>query len=323
MRALRPNIYPVRNFIVRRLLQSILLLLVVVTAIFFLIHLTPGGPEAALANNPRTSAEDLQRLRERFGLTDPLPMQYLRWLASAAHLDFGRSYFYARPAIDVVAERLGPTIQLGLMSYLVALLGIPLGVLAALHRGRMADGVIRLFTTLGHALPTWWFGLTLIVVLNSLIGWFPNGQGSGSLWQWFIYIIFPAMVLGLAVLVTFTRFVRSEVLEVLNQDYVRTAQAKGLPTPWVTTRHVLRNALLPVVTFAGLQLSGMLAGSVLVETVFTWPGLGLLAYDSIVRRDNQLILGILIVSAALVIIGNALTDLVYRLVDPRIKSSAS
>ncbi|MBV9595994.1 MAG: ABC transporter permease [Chloroflexi bacterium] len=319
MRALRPNIYPVRNFIVRRLLQSILLLLVVVTAIFFLIHLTPGGPEAALANNPRTSAEDLQRLRERFGLTDPLPMQYLRWLASAAHLDFGRSYFYARPAIDVVAERLGPTIQLGLMSYLVALLGIPLGVLAALHRGRMADGVIRLFTTLGHALPTWWFGLTLIVVLNSLIGWFPNGQGSGSLWQWFIYMIFPAMVLGLAVLVTFTRFVRSEVLEVLNQDYVRTAQAKGLPTPWVTTRHVLRNALLPVVTLLGYILPFVFSGALITEYVFAWPGVGRLFYEAAVARDYPILLAILTMTTVATIIGTLIADVAYGVVDPRVR----
>src|SRR3954468_11287409 len=161
-----------RQFLVRRVAQSILLLVVVVTAIFFLIHLTPGGPEAALANNPRTSAEEIQRLRERFGLADPLPVQYLRWLASAAHLDFGRSYFYARPATEIVVERLGPTVQLGVMAYLVALLGVPLGVLAALHRGQVTDGVIRLITTLGHALPTWWFGLMIIVVLNSLIGWF-------------------------------------------------------------------------------------------------------------------------------------------------------
>src|ERR1051326_1206465 len=205
-----------RRYVARRLLQSLVLLVVVVTAVFFLIHLTPGGPEAALAHNPRTSAEDIQRLKESFGLTDPLPIQYARWLANAMHLDFGRSYFYSRPAIDVVGERLGPTVQLGVVSYLVALLGVPLGLLAAMHRGRATDGVVRLITTLGHALPTWWFGLTIIVVLNSLIGWFPNGQGRGGPWQWFINIIFPAAVLGLAALVSFTRFVRSEVLEVMN-----------------------------------------------------------------------------------------------------------
>jgi peptide/nickel transport system permease protein len=309
----------VRNFLIRRILQSLLLLLVVLTAIFFLLHLTPGGPEAALANNPRTSPEEIQRVRERFGLTDPLPVQYLRWLTSAAHLDFGRSYFYSRPAIDVVAERLGPTIQLGVMSYMVALLGVPLGVLAALHRGRMGDGVIRLFTTLGHALPTWWFGLTLIVALNSLIGWFPNGQGSGGPWQWFIYIIFPALVLGLAALVTFTRFVRSEVLEVLNQDYVRTANAKGLPAAWVTTRHVLRNALLPVVTQLGYVLPFVLSGALITEYVFSWPGIGRLFYEAAVARDYPILLAILTMTTVATILGTLLADVAYGIVDPRVR----
>jgi peptide/nickel transport system permease protein len=300
-------------------LQSILLLLVVLTAIFFLIHLTPGGPEAALANNPRTSPEEIQRVRERFGLTDPLPTQYLHWLASAAHLDFGRSYFYSRPAIDVVGERLGPTIQLGIMAYVVALLGVPLGVVAALHRGRMGDGVVRLFTTLGHALPTWWFGLTLIVLLNSLIGWFPNGQGSGGPWQWFSYIIFPALVLGLAALVTFTRFVRSEVLEVLNQDYVRTAHAKGLPSTWVTTRHVLRNALLPVVTQLGYVLPFVLSGALITEYVFAWPGIGRLFYEAAVARDYPIILAILTMTTVATIVGTLIADVAYGIVDPRVR----
>jgi peptide/nickel transport system permease protein len=309
----------VRNFLIRRLLQSALLLLVVVTAIFFLIHLTPGGPEAVLANNPRTSPEEVQRLRERFGLSDPLPVQYLHWLTNAAHLDFGRSYFYSRPAVDVVAERLGPTIQLGVMSYVVALLGVPLGVLAAMHRGRMADGVVRLFTTFGHALPTWWFGLTLIVVLNSLIGWFPNGQGTGGPWQWFIYIIFPALVLGLAALVTFTRFTRSEVLEVLNQDYVRTAHAKGLPSVWVTSRHVLRNALLPVVTQLGYVLPFVLSGALITEYVFAWPGIGRLFYEAAVARDYPILLAILTMTTMATIIGTLLADIAYGIVDPRVR----
>ncbi|HEY1291783.1 MAG TPA: ABC transporter permease [Chloroflexota bacterium] len=308
-----------RNFLLRRLLQSAVLLLVVVTAIFFLIHLTPGGPEAALANNPRTSPEEIQRLRERFGLTDPLPVQYLRWLTSAAHLDFGRSYFYARPAIDVVMERLGPTVQLGVMSYVVALVGVPLGLLAALNRGRLGDGAIRLLTTLGHAMPTWWFGLTLIVVLNSLIGWFPNGQGSGGPWQWFIYIIFPAMVLGLAALVTFTRFVRSEVLEVLNQDYVRTAHAKGLPLPLVTTAHVMRNALLPVVTLLGYVLPTVLSGALITEYVFAWPGIGRLFYEAAVARDYPILLAILTMTTMATIIGTLIADVAYGVVDPRVR----
>jgi peptide/nickel transport system permease protein len=309
----------VRQYLLRRLLQSVLLLLVVLTAIFFLIHLTPGGPEAALANNPRTSPEEIQRVRERFGLTDPLPIQYLHWLTSAAHLDFGRSYFYSRPAIEVVAERLGPTLQLGVMSYAVALLGVPLGLLAALHRGRAADGSVRVVTTIGSALPTWWFGLTIIVVLNSLIGWFPNGQGSGSPWQWFIYIIFPAAVLGLAALVSFTRFTRSEVLEVLGQDYVRTAHAKGLPEVWVTSRHVLRNALLPVVTQLGYVLPVILSGALITEYVFNWPGIGRLFYEAAVARDYPILLAILTMTTVATIVGTLLADVAYGVVDPRVR----
>lgn len=308
-----------RRFLVRRLAQSVLLLMVVVTAIFFLIRLTPGGPEAALANNPRTSPEEVQRMKERFGLTDPLPVQYVRWLANAAHLDFGRSYFYARPAIDVVGERLGPTIQLGLVSYVVALLGVPLGVIAAINRGRFGDGVIRLFTTLGHALPTWWFGLTIIVFLNSQLGWFPNGQGRGGAWEWFSYIIFPAMVLGLAALVTFARFVRSEVLEVRNQDYVRTAHAKGLPSISVISGHVLRNALLPVITQLGYVLPAVLSGALITEYVFAWPGIGRLFYEAAVARDYPILLAILTMTTAATIVGTLLADVGYSVVDPRVR----
>jgi peptide/nickel transport system permease protein len=310
-----------RGYLVRRLLQSVLLLLVVITAIFFLIHLTPGGPEAALANNPRTSAEEVERVKQSFGLTDPLPIQYAKWLLNAAHLDFGRSYFYSRPAIDVVKERLGPTIQLGLMSYLVALLGVPLGVLAATHRGKLADSIVRLITTLGHALPTWWFGLTIIVVLNSLIGWFPNGQGSGGPWQWFSAIIFPALVLGLAALVTFTRFVRSEVLEVLNQDFVRTAESKGLTPAVVTSRHVLRNALLPVVTQLGYVLPAVVSGALITEYVFSWPGVGRLFYEAAVSRDYPILLAILTMTTAATILGTLLADVGYSVVDPRVRYS--
>ena len=309
------------HFLIRRLVQSALLVLAVVTAIFFLIHLTPGGPDAALANNPRTSAEEVQRTRERFGLTDPLVIQYVRWVANAAHLDFGRSYFYARPAADVVGERLGPSLQLGFVSYLVALLGVPLGVLAALNRGRLGDGLIRFVTTLGHALPTWWFGLTIIVLLNTFLGWFPNGQGSGGPWQWFSSIIFPALVLGLTGLVTFTRFVRSEVLEVLNQDYVRTAYAKGLPAPSLTVRHVLRNALLPVVTQLGYLLPTVVSGALITEYVFAWPGVGRLFYEAAQSRDYPILLAILTMTTVATVLGTLLADLGYGIVDPRVRYS--
>lgn len=306
-------------FLVRRTLQSVLLLLVVTSLGFVLVHLTPGGPEAALTQNPRISPEERQRLVERFGLDRPLYEQYVRWLGSAAHLDFGLSYFYSRPAIEVVADRLGPTIQLGLMSYLVALVGVPLGVLAGLNRGKMADVVVRLLATVGYSVPTWWLGLTSVVVLNSLIGWFPNGQGQGGVGEWLKYISLPAIILGLSGLVTFARFVRSGVLDALAEDYVRTAHAKGLRSAAVTTRHVLRNALLPVVTLLGGLLPTVLAGALITEFVFAWPGVGRLFFEAAAGRDYPIVLALLTMLSFATIVGTLLADLTYGIVDPRVR----
>jgi peptide/nickel transport system permease protein len=308
-------------FLVRRLLQSALLLVAVVSGVFFLVHITPGGPEVALLQNPRTSPEEIQRVRDRFGLDEPLAVQYVRWIGSAAHLDFGRSYFYARPVVEVIAERMGPTLQLGLASYAIALVGVPLGVMAALQRGRPGDTVVRVVSTVGTAVPTWWLGLTSIVVLSSLTGWFPNGQGQGGPGEWFKYIILPALVLGLAGLVTFARFVRSGVLEALGEDHVRTARAKGLRPTDVTLRHVLRNALLPVVTLLGALLPTVLSGALITEYIFAWPGVGRLFYEAATSRDYPLVLGILTLTTFATIIGTLLADLAYGVVDPRVRYS--
>ena len=308
-----------RRFLVRRLLQSIFLLFAVTSASFFLVHLTPGGPDATLLQNPRVGPDEVARMRERFGLNQPLPIQYLRWLGNVAHLDFGRSYVYSRPATDIIGERLSPTLQLGLMSYAVALLGVPMGAYAALHRGRAGDTAVRLVTTLGHALPGWWLGLALIVLLNSLSGWFPNGQGRGGPGEWLAAIALPAVVLGLIGLVTFSRFARSEVLEVLGHDYVRTAHAKGLGEWAVAWRHVLRNALLPVLTLLGYLLPNVLSGALSVEVVFGWPGLGRLYFEAATSRDYPILLALLTVLTAATIVGTLLADLAYGVVDPRVR----
>jgi peptide/nickel transport system permease protein len=307
------------RFVIRRLIQSAVLLVVVVSGVFFLVHLTPGGPEAALIQNPRIGADEVQRLRERFGLDQPLATQYAHWVLNALRLDFGRSYFYSRPSIEVIGDRLGPTLQLGLMAYAVALLGVPLGILAALHRGRSTDNLVRLLTTLGAAVPTWWLGLTCIVVLNSLTGWFPNGQGQANPGEWLKYIILPATVLGLSGLVTFARFTRSGVLDTLGEDYVRTAQAKGLATSQVVTRHVLRNALLPAVTLLGSLLPTVLSGALITEYVFSWPGVGRLFYEAATSRDYPLLLAVLTMGTFATILGTLLADVGYGLLDPRIR----
>jgi peptide/nickel transport system permease protein len=309
------------RFLARRLIQSAILLFVVTSASFFLIHLTPGGPEAVLADNPRLGSDQMERLRQRFGLNEPLPVQYGRWVANVARLDFGLSYTYARPATDVIAERLWPTIQLGLVSYMIALLGVPLGVYAALHRGRIGDGIVRVMTTLGHSVPTWWLGLSAIVLLNSLIGWFPNGQGSGGPLEWLKAIMLPAAILGLGLLVTFSRFVRSDVLETIEQDYVRTARAKGLSETAVVGGHVLRNALMSVVTLLGYLLPAVLSGALLIEYVFGWPGVGRLFYEATSARDYPILMALLTLTTFATIVGALLADVGYGLVDPRVRYS--
>ncbi len=307
------------RFVARRLLQSALLVLAVMTASFFLIRAAPGGPETALLGNPRSTPEALERLRERFGLNDPLPVQYLKWLGNALVLDFGRSYQYQRPVADLIAERAWPTFQLGALSYAVGLLGVPLGIYAARRRGRLGDNVVRFLTVVGTSVPAWWLALTIIVLMNSLIGWFPNGQGTSSPWDWFRHIIIPAVLLGLGGLITFTRYVRSEVLEVLGQDYVRTARAKGLDDRVIDRAHILRNALIPVVTLLGYVLPAVLSGAIITEFIFNWPGMGRLFYEAASFRDYPLLLAMLTLGTFLTIIGTLLADIGYGVVDPRIR----
>ena len=309
------------RFVVRRLIQSAILLLAVMTASFFLVRAAPGGPQTALLDNPRISRETIERVRERFGLDDPLPIQYLKWLRNAVVLDFGRSYFYQLPVVDVIAERAWPTFQLGVMSYAVGLLGIPMGVYAARRHGGLGDNAVRLVTVVGSAVPTWWLGLSLIVLMNSVIGWFPNGQGSGSFGDWLRHIAVPAVLLGIGGLITFSRFVRSEVLEVLGQDYVRTARAKGLDERSINRAHVLRNAFIPVVTLLGYLLPAVLSGAIITEYIFNWPGMGRLFYEAATTRDYPLLLGMLTLGTTLTILGTLMADIGYGVVDPRIRYS--
>jgi len=247
-------------------------------------------------------------------------VQYLRWVGGAIVFDFGRSYSNAAlPVSDVIADRAWPTVQLGLVSYVIAFAGIPIGIYAAMNRGRFGDNVVRVMTVVGHAVPTWWLALSVIVLMNSTLGWFPNGQGRGSPLEWFKFIIIPALLLSIGGIITFSRYVRSEVLEVLGQDFIRTARAKGLTRPAVTWGHAMRNALMPVVTIVGFLLPGVLGGALITETIFNWPGMGRLFFEAATSRDYPLLLGILSLGTFLTIIGNLIADLLYGVVDPRIR----
>jgi peptide/nickel transport system permease protein len=307
------------SFLIRRLLQSALLLWLVMSLSFVLVRLTPGGPEAALLESPNLEPADVERLRERFGLNDPLPVAYVKWMGSALRLDFGRSYHYLRPPMDVIKERIGPSMQLGAMAFAIGMLGIPLGLLAASHRGKLPDFAIRFFTVAGDATPNWWLALVIIVVMASTIGWFPQGQGRGGFGAWLSHIIIPALILGMGGMVAFTRFTRSQVLEVLQQDHVRTARAKGLREASVARGHVLRNALIPAVTLMGGLLPALVSGAALTEGIFNWPGMGRLFLEAANTRDYPLLLTILMIGTVATLLGTLLADLLYGFVDPRIR----
>jgi peptide/nickel transport system permease protein len=307
------------SFLIRRLLQSALLLWLVMSLSFVLVRLTPGGPEAALLESPNLEPADVERLRERFGLNDPLPVAYVKWMGSALRLDFGRSYHYLRPPMDVIKERIGPSMQLGAMAFAIGMLGIPLGLLAASHRGKLPDFAIRFFTVAGDATPNWWLALVIVVVMASTIGWFPQGQGRGGFGAWLSHIIIPALILGMGGMVAFTRFTRSQVLEVLQQDHVRTARAKGLREASVARGHVLRNALIPAVTLMGGLLPALVSGAALTEGIFNWPGMGRLFLEAANTRDYPLLLTILMIGTVATLLGTLLADLLYGFVDPRIR----
>jgi peptide/nickel transport system permease protein len=307
------------QFLVRRLIQSVLLLWALMTFTFFLTRLTPGGPEATFLDNPKLTPADIERMRVRFGLNDPPLVAYGKWMSGALTLDFGRSYAYLRPPLDVIGERIGPTMQLSAIAYCIALMGIPLGVIAAFHRGRVLDVLIRIFTVVGGAVPHWWMALVLIVAMSATIGWFPQGMGRGNSFERLPHYIIPAMILGLGGLVAFTRYVRSQVLEVIGQDYVRVARAKGLSEFLVSTRHVLRNALMPVVTLMAGLLPSLIGGAAITESIFNWPGMGRLFLEAASTRDYPLLLCILTITTIATLIGMLISDLLYGVVDPRIR----
>jgi peptide/nickel transport system permease protein len=310
-----------RQFLIRRLIQSALLLWVLMSFTFLLVRLTPGGPEAAFLEQPNIDKAEIERMRERFGLNDPLPVAYAKWLTSAMRFDFGRSYFYLRPPTEVIQQRLWPSIQLGAAAYFIALLGIPLGVYAALHRGKLPDVLVRVFTVLGDATPTWWTALVIIVILSTTIGWFPQGLGRDGPLDWLKHIAIPAAILGLGGLVAFTRYVRSQVLEVMGHDHVRTARAKGLVEFAVVNRHVLRNAMLPVVTLLGSLLPALFSGAALTEQIFNWPGMGRLYVEAAFTRDYPMLLAIITLLTIATLLGTLMADLLYGIVDPRIRYS--
>ncbi len=318
------------KFAARRLLHAIPLLAGVVVLNFGLIRLAPGDPALMLAGEAGgTTEEILAAIRAAYGLDRPLPVQLGLYLAKLATLDFGYSYFYRQPVLALILERIPATALLVVTALVLATgLGLLLGVVAALRPRSLAGSAVTVLALFGYAMPVFWTGIMLLLLFSVRFPWFPShgmstvGLGGGLLEQALDvahHLVLPAATLAVIYVAIYSRLVRASLLEVLGADFVRTARAKGLAEPVVVLKHALRNALLPVVTVAGIQLGQVLAGAILVETVFGWPGMGRLALESILRRDYPLLLGILVFSSFLVIVVNLVTDLCYALLDPRIR----
>ena len=300
--------------ILSRVGSAALVVFGVCTLVFLLIHLVPGDPvEAMLGESARPA--DRRALRESLGLDRPLPEQYLHYLGGLARLDLGQSFQFQRPVADLLAERIPPTLELaGAALALALVLAVPLGVLAARNRGGTLDTGAMGFSLLGISIPNFWLGPLLIMVFSLWLGWTPVSGRDGA-----ASLVLPAVTLGTGLAAILARMVRSSVLEVLEEDYVRTARAKGLSEAAVMWHHALRNAWLPVLTLVGLQLGGLLGGAVITETVFAWPGIGSLLVDAIQNRDYPVVQAcVLLVSLAYVLV-NTMTDLVYSWIDPRIR----
>ncbi len=298
-----------------RLLSALITLFGVVTLVFFLIHLIPGDPvEYILGDSARPA--DRNALRQQLGLDQPLLLQYSSYLTNLLSLDLGKSLHSNQSVTALLAERFPATLELALAAFIIAvLIAVPLGVMAARRRGTAWDSGAMTISLLGVSIPNFWLGPMLILLFSLWLGWTPvsGREQPGSL-------ILPAITLGASLSAVLARMVRSTLLEVLNEDYIRTARAKGLKESSVIWRHALMNTMLPVVTLLGLQLGALLAGAVITETVFSWPGIGSLLIESIQKRDYPLVQGCVLLVAVSYLLINTATDLLYQLLDPRIRS---
>lgn len=304
------------NFLVVRLLSAILVIWVVVTVVFVMSRVV-GNPETALLPIGATN-EQMAEFRRFLGVGRPILDQYGDFITRAVQLDFGYSYARRKPAIDLVAARTWNTMKLGLAGLVFALaIGVPLGILSALHRGSLIAWLARLLVLMGQGTPSFWLGLILISVFALKLGWLPTGGAEG-----FKALILPAITLGAVTTAMIMRLTRAALIDVLATDYIRTARAKGLSERTLLRRHVMRNAMLPVVTLLGVEGGRLIGGAVVVEVVFAWPGVGRLIVDAIQTFDHPVIEAGVVVIAASIVLVNMLVDVSYRLIDPRIRPDA-
>ncbi|MET0399098.1 MAG: ABC transporter permease [Longimicrobiaceae bacterium] len=326
------------GYLLRRLLGAIPLLLGILTLIFFIIHLAPGDPTARFFN-PNVSPEVIEQMRRNLGLDQPLHVQYFKWLSAFIRGDFGYSFGQMRPISEILPETLWNTLQLTLISLVIIfILGMLIGIVQAVRQYSLADNVLTFLALFFYSMPSFWLALMLILVFSlkaaqwGLPTWlqFPAAQmmsvgaeylpPGAQLVDRLEHLFLPAVALGIGSAAGVARYMRGSMLEVIHQDFIRTARAKGLSERTVIFKHALRNALIPIITLLGLYLPFLLSGAVLVETIFSWPGMGRLIVDAIFQRDYPLVMATSFVIAAIVIFGNLISDVLYAVVDPRIRN---
>lgn len=320
------------SYLLRRIALLIPLMLGITLITFTVIHLAPGEPvEMQMAMNPKVGKEARERLQKFYGLDKPLHVQYITWIKQLSHLDFGRSFSSDnRPVLDKIKERLPVTLSLNIVALLIEFgLAIPIGVMAAVYRNTLLDKGITVFVFLGFAVPTFWLALLLMYLFGVKLNWLPiSGLHTlgyeayswfGRLWDLAKHLLMPILVASFGSLAGVSRYMRSAMLQVIEQDYIVTARAKGLSERVVIWKHALRNALLPLITLVGFSIPGLIGGSVIFETIFAIPGMGQLFYQGVMSRDYPVVMGILVIGAFLTLLGNLVADVSYALADPRIR----
>jgi peptide/nickel transport system permease protein len=312
------------RFLINRLIQSAVLLIGVSIVGFALMHLAPGGPLAVYTLNPTVTAQDIERIKVLFGLDQPVYVQYFKWAGGLLSGNWGYSFFGGQQVREIVLDRLPATFLLmGTSLALSLVIGVAIGTLAAVRRNSVFDYATAIGAMVALSLPTFWFGLLAIFFFAQTLGWFPAGGmvsiGDGSLLDRLHHLVLPVVVLALVLVAQWSRYTRSSMIDILDQDFVRTARAKGI-SPWrVLVNHGLRAALVPLVALAGLQLPLLVGGALVTETVFSWPGMGLLFISVLSTRDYPVLMAILMVGAVVVVLGNLLADIIVAFVDPRVK----
>ena len=321
------------RYIVDRLIRGLPIIFAIVVVNFFLIRLAPGDAAQVLAGEAGAASEQyLEQVRRQFGLDQPLYVQFFSYMKNIVFFDLGYSFRHGRDVASLIFDRLGATALLMVAAMTVSVtLGMLLGAIAAIRDRTLVSHVIVVFAVVSYATPLFWVGLMLIIVFAINLGWFPTSgiitvgadyEGLRAVLDVLHHLVLPTVALSCFYMALYTRLMRASMLETLGLDFIKTARAKGLGDRKIVLKHALRNAVLPVLTMAGVQVSAMLGGSVIVESVFGWPGLGLLAFESLFARDLNLLLGIFFLSSILVVVTNAVVDVIYTIVDPRIELSS-